>query len=232
MDGGAGVLPKGLEVFIMKKSAVLAMVLGMTLVAGGAVSAAPATNYENGATTVELGAMLAPDLKVEVGNNSTTGDDKTRFYGGVTVGLGNNYALSYNYAENKADHMGGSYVSGKLTTHDVNVNYKINDNLYAYVGDMIYNAKAKVGTSEASKTKNNFQAGVRYVGKPVERLGWWAGLGGGENHFKAEVGASYNLTQNVDFDLSYKYLKVNKLAGVNGFDAKASGLYTGVTLHF
>jgi len=216
----------------MKKSAVLAMVLGTTLVAGGAVSAAPATNYENGATTVELGATLAPDLKVESGDSSATGDDKTRFYGGATVGLGNNYALSYNYAENKADNFGQRDVTGKLTTHDVNVNYKINDNLYAYVGDMIYNAKAEVGGYSKSKTKNNFQAGVRYVGKPVQRLGWWAGLGGGENHFKAEVGASYNITQNVDFDLSYKYLKVNKLAGVNGLDAKAKGLYTGVTLHF
>lgn len=218
----------------MKKSAVLAMVLGTTLVAGGAVSAAPATNYENGATTVELGATLAPELKGGDGYGSVTGDDKTRFYGGVTVGLGNNYALSYNYAENKADNFGQRDVTGKLTTHDINVNYKINDNLYAYVGDMIYNAKDEGNGYSDSKTKNNFQAGVRYVGKPVQRLGWWAGLGGGENHFKAEVGASYNIAQNVDFDLSYKYMKVNDmdLGSSKGLHATTKGLYTGVTLHF
>lgn len=230
----------------MRKKMVNVLTCGALLCAMGTAGAAPATDYDAGKVTLEAGAVLAPDTKISFAGDKYTGDDKTRFYGGATVGLGNNIALSYQYAEAKVNNiqpLPNSY--GTFKTQDINLNYKINENLYAYMGDLHAKGHAHAvattrsgswtttSTADVRSSNDRFQVGVRYVSTPIDHVGFWAGIGGGEHLFRAELGGYYNITPNLDFDLSYRYMKFNKVgASDSETDLKLKGLYTGVSYHF
>ena len=195
----------------MKKKALFAAVMGITMCAGTGF-AAPATNYDAGAVTVEAGMSIAPDMQI----NGFSGDDKTRPYAGATVGLGSDFALQYQYADNKASNVG-------MRMQEFNLNYKAGKNTYIYAGNL--NVK---GTSAASGISDNrVQVGVKYVAPAGDKTNWWVGGAVGDDLWRAEIGGSYALAPNVDWDLSYQYTDVKNVDDVA--DVKTRGLYTGLT---
>ena len=121
----------------MKKSALL---LGLVLSMGAVASAAPAENYEAGKVSIDLGTTISPKLEVSPGTSFDASND---FSGGLTVGLGHNFALQYGYDKTGAKEVNTYYEdvgytekdNGKVTANTVNLLYKINPKVSAYLGN-------------------------------------------------------------------------------------------------
>ena len=123
---------------------------------------------------------------------------------------------SVKYADNKARNVG-------MRMQEFNLNYKAGKNTYIYAGNL--NVK---GTSAASGISDNrVQVGVKYVAPAGDKTNWWVGGAVGDDLWRAEIGGSYALAPNVDWDLSYQYTDVINVDDVAG--VKTRGLYTGLT---
>ncbi len=202
----------------MKKHVMLTALMGMTLCAGTSF-ASPATNYAPGAVTIEAGINAAPSMKV----GDADGDDKSRPYAGVTVGLGSNFALQYKYSDNKVNDLDGSGFHAGMKTQEYNIAYQAGPNTYVYAGDMSCKGTGVLSSS----SDDRFQVGVRYVAPAGDKTNWWVGGAVGDSLWRAEIGASYAVAPNVDWDLSYQYTQVNDYH--DAVDVKTQGLYTGLT---
>ena len=227
--------------------------LGLCLSVGATASAAPADSYDAGKVSVDLGTALSPTLDVSPGNSF---DAKNNFYGGVTVGLGHNFALQYKYDKTEAKEVNTYYDAsgytekdnGKVTVNTVNVLYKVNPAVSAYVGNrhaagemhnqwgyydydgsFVSDAETRISAS-----KNYAQAGVIGQVKLAKDLSGWGDLGIGPDLLTCELGVGYHITSNLAANVSYDYAKYKDLASYAGhdFDITTKGWKAGITLSF
>ena len=223
----------------MKKYITSALALSFAInAANSAVLASPLKDYDAGKAQIELGINIAPKLEVDRFNPNL--DEKKRMYAGATVGLGNNLAVQYRYMNNRGTdsrYFGGT-AQAELKIHELDLHYKVIDNLSAFLG---YNvAKYKAGiynipisamytyTGTVDGTKRTAVVGVQYVQPLGSRADVFARLGVGSKTWQGEIGASYNLVAGLDFDLAYRYNHY-KLSGIK---TDAKGLYTGLSYKF
>lgn len=214
----------------MKKK-ILAGLIGSMLVASVGF-AAPLTDYEVGKTAIDLTWR-----NTEISDKDGSMDKKYNMDWGITTGLGNNFAFQYRQFNPKSadTNINGDQVNSKIKTQEFNVLYKLNSNVSAYAGVM----KAKgeyndiTNPADSGSTKNNSKWQVGLVGstKIADKTTAYGSLAAGKDLTSYEVGVSYELASNLDFNVDYRSLKVNKLDG-DKVDAKAKGLGFGVTYKF
>lgn len=185
---------------------VLATTLGLLLAGATAAYAAPVTDFEKGAVTIELGSTLGS--KFEGKTNVPLGlpksvDGKSGFKYGVAVGMGNDYALQYKGGKFKSEdfNLGGSPIHGKSDLQELNVIHKINPNL-SLVGGWVQN-KISYSRDVKEATKAAVHAGF-VVSQPLnETSKLFASYLGGKNAAYLEAGIAFKVAKNSEFAVSY-----------------------------
>ena len=228
-------------------------VLGLCLSMGAAASAAPAENYDAGKISIDLGTSLSPTLATSPGNSF---DAKNDFYGGLTVGLGHNFALQYQYDKTEAKEVNTYFDAsgyaekdnGKVTVNTFNVLYKINPKVSAYIGNRHASGELHSqwgyydydgsftadSVTHVSASKNYVQAGVIGQVELAKNLSGWGNVGIGPDLMTCELGVGYHITSNLTANIAYDYAKYKDIASFGGhdYDITTKGWKAGITLSF
>jgi opacity protein-like surface antigen len=200
--------------------------------------AAPQTDFKQGKTSVDLGA-----IRSEIDADGIDFDKKTNLDLGITTGLSEKLALQYKYQKLEGD-LGNSF--GKAETdnkvHELNVLYKLDSNVYAFAGVQRLSGDFKITEygvgSESYKidSKTVAQIGVTGVAQLADKLNGWATAAIGNDNYSYEIGLGYEIANNADLNLFYRYKKFNDIefkSGITGSgDAKSKGVGAGVTFKF
>jgi hypothetical protein len=224
----------------MKKTAILAMVAA-TMLTTSVGFASPLNDYSAGKTQVDL-TWRQSDVKAEGDSTDGNFNKKGNMEFGITTGLGNNFALQYNNFNGKSKdtdftNAGGAFsAAATLKMQEFNVLYKVDKNLSVYTG--IASVKGSfdstIGNSE-SDTKNKVQFGVIGNTKLSDKTTAYAKIGVASGMTNWKVGVSQELAPNLELNLDYGSLKVNKMAFNNGMgdvDMTAKGIGVGVSYKF
>lgn len=228
----------------MKKHVVISLTAAMSISAVVAC-ASPMDSYEQGKIAIDLGMSISPTVESGVNDDF---DGKSRFYGGITVGLGENWGVQYKYADNKGELFesdAGLELDSdlKIKAQEFNVLYQVDKNLTAFLGythDKYKNASvisyAGSPLLELSHNTSNsgYQVGVIGRYDLGNRMTGWAGVGFGNKRTTWELGLGYDITDNVEWNISYNDTRFKDLDSPFGgtFTAKSRGVRTGVTVKF
>lgn len=243
-----------LEGIIMNKKTVVALAVFIALLSGVA-SAAPLIDYSAGKTSIDLN-WRNTELTGEYSGVKETFGKKSSIDWGITSGLGNNFAIQYRQFNPESETISGPITirginatitaNGKLDIQEFNILYKIDKNIAVYTG--IMKTKANVNCtltaigyhpnnrSLSSDSKNIWQIGVVGSTKLAEKTTGYASLAAGRGLSAWELGISQEVTPNIDFNISYREIKVNKNNGgdfvSSDVDATAKGFAYGVSYKF
>lgn len=199
------------------------VVLGVMLCASvsSVALASPLDDYDMGRFSIDLGTSISPDMDV----NGGSVDGKSRINGGVTAGLGNNWALQFRYADHKSDVFAGNDYN--LKAQEYNALYRVNPNFSLFAG--LVNARVERGHYDDSQ--KGFQVGLLGQMDFTDQLNGWASVAAGDTSKAYEIGLGYGLTETVDLNLFYRYAKYDEFDGAVD-DVTAKGLNAGVTVRF
>lgn len=223
--------------------------------------ASPLTDYSKGNWALDLNYRVnnSYDASADVtGTDFSTGkqklDGKNNLELGLTFSLGNNLALQYRQANPKGD---WSYtdtyeneysrsvgVEAKTRVEEYNVLYKVNKNLSAFTGYV--NAKPSaslsaidgeenIGVSLTGHNKNIWQVGLMGTVPIKDKLTAYGIAAVGNDYHNLEAGVGYQITKDLDFNVNYRILKVEKMdvANYDGYtlttDTKVKGWGFGLT---
>lgn len=224
----------------MKKS------LSMTLVLAALTTtcfAGPLTDYTQGKASIDL--SIRPNLSIT--GTDSGGDAKwnsksnTDF--GLTYGLGNNFAIQYNYSTADTKDYTGTISGfpitghGSLNSQEFNVLYKLDNNLSAFIGATrtTNDIDTSLG-SIAGKSSNGYQVGFIDTTKIADKTNLYGIVAAGNKLASYTIGVSQALGGNTEFNLFYKTVKYKGLEydGIGGYeyDYKVKGLGCGLTYKF
>jgi len=216
----------------MKKAV---LTLALLFVFSSMAFASPLTDYSTGKTSIDLN--WRPNLSVV---DSYTGDGIGTEYQkgksgtvdwGITTGLGNKFAVQYSQYNPVGKDSYGGY---GMNTKELNVLYKLNKNVSAFAG---YHRASFVG-GDYTKNNNTLQVGLTGYDEIADKTTLYGTLGVGNKLLNWEVGVSYEVAQNTEFNFGYRYKKVRNLfEGYNGGsiysdNVTAKGFGYGVTYKF
>lgn len=186
--------------------------------------AGPLTDYSAGKVAIDVSSRQNTDLKVSDSTlGSGTFDGKNKMEYGVTIGLGNNFAMQYRKfnAQSKeypivVDNINGN-LSGKLDTQEFNVLYKVDKNISAFVGVNKIQPKytaASNGLSISSdcESKTNWQVGFMGQTELGDKLSAYASVAVGKDSNSWRIGTAYEINNNLDFDVFYAQNKYTNVA--------------------
>ena len=214
--------------------------------------ASPLNDYSAGKTSIDL-TWRQSDVKTTDSEDEVSFGKKSNLDWGVTTGLGNNFAIQYNGYNAKSkdaiswsnvDETGIAHVD--LKTQELNVLYKLNNNLSVYTGLVRFKASENANISyndgspsefesNTTKAKNKIQFGVIGSTKLAEKTTAYAQVGVASNFTNWKVGVSQEIAPNVEFNVDYRRLKAKKLdfgIGDGEFDVSAKGIGFGITCKF
>ena len=203
----------------MDKKIILGMALCLSV--SSAAFASPLDDYDMGKFSIDLGTSISPDMDV----NGHSLDGKSRINGGVTAGLGSNWALQFRYADNKSDAFRGNNYN--LKAQEYNALYRVNPNFSIFAG--LVNARVERGNYDDSQ--KGFQVGLLGQMDFTDRFNGWASVAAGDTSNAYEIGLGYGLTEMVDLNLFYRYAKYDDFDG-SVDDVTTKGLNAGVTVRF
>lgn len=201
----------------MKKKVLTALVA--TMVIGSVSAMAAPAEIQDDQFNITMGYSISPssdlggyDFDVDCG-----------FYGNVTYGLTDKWALQYDYSH--YSYGGDGWNEGKGDASEVNVLYKLTPHLNAYAGYVYYG-------------ENYAGDGYDTQGCQVGLQGWYplsdkfklfgkAGIGNNSQIY--EIGAGYALADNWDLDVSYRYAEYQD---VGGWDMQFDGARVGISTTF
>ncbi len=230
-----------------KKVAVMAT---MAMMICGIGNAAPLTDYSVGKTTIDMTWRSADINGKNQGDNADFGNKKGLDWG-ITTGLGNNFAIQYSDYNVKSkeavlyqDATETFSMKSQLKTQEINVLYKLNDNLSAYTGlvrlsgnngvkDVLNNV-----TTEQSfdmNTKNKIQFGLVGSTKIADKTTAYAQVGVASDYTNWKIGLSQEIAPNIELNLDYRRLEAKELrySGTNNsIDATIKGFGFGATYKF
>lgn len=237
---------------MQKKFLILSSLLALSF--ASAAWAAPLTNYSTGKVSFQVGVNTLNDMKSVLKNatfndlkdSTFDGHEKSKPYMGVTVGLCKGLAGQYRYEELKSnpsvDTTSSSFnLPNKIRSQEYNLRYLYGKMLSFYVGD--YHVKFSGGSNGEyafrDKTKDILHIGATCVVPLIGNLCAWGDVGVGKDLYHYEVGVGYNIAKNICLDVSYKYLRFDKMgefcntsiANVK-IDGKTRGLRVGLTFNF
>lgn len=234
----------------MKRTLLLAFILVFCLSAS--VFAAPLNDYSKPGN-FSLGLWWQrSEMKDDLENltnpfaASYNFDSKWNVFGEATIVVAPKLALSLDY---------GSYQSGqvqfpvdatiKLNSLNFKVKYEAYNKDRLFLAPYLGLARNKMnltqrGITAKSNTKNSFLLGLTtvYGLDKDERLKAYLDLGFGNKARGWNLGMSYQVAKNLDFDLGYKWYKAKDMTYVSEFgdiincDITSKGVYLGMTYRF
>lgn len=247
---------RGRMALAMQKKLLL-LTVSVIMGLGATALAAPSTNYDLGRVSVQAGINTVNDIKTvmksasafnQLDTKSFDGHEKNKPYAGITVGLGHNMAIQYRYEQLKSNPDvnatdGQFSYTNKLKTQEYNFRYSLAKILSVYAGD--YHVKF-TGSSDNpndlavhEKKKDYPHVGATCVLPLVANFCAWADAGVGINMYHYEVGVGYKIAKNLCLDVSYKYLRLDKVGEFTNIsltdvkvDGKTRGIRVGLTLDF
>lgn len=199
----------------MKKKILTA--LTATMIAGSVSAMAAPAEIQEGGWNITLGSSITPST--EVGGHDTDGD--SGFYGNVTYGLTDEWALQYDYSHyGYGDDWG---VDAKGDASEINVLYKLTPNLNAYAG-YVYYGENYDGWGHSTE---GYQAGLQGWYPFSDKIKGFAKVGIGNKSQIYEIGCGYAVADNWDIDLSYRYAEYEDVGGADmTFDGVRAGIST------
>lgn len=185
--------------------------------------ASPLMDYSKGKAAIDLTYRPSLDVKDEAG----TFDGKAYDWG-FTYGIGNKMALQYKQFNPETDSYDG--IKHKIKSEEFNVLYKLDKNVSAFTGIVRYQHYFTNINSITSGQdyKNKWQVGLvgsTNVWKKTDAYGV-AALGNDYRNW--EIGLSYAIAKDIDFNLSYRDAKFKD----NSADITTKGYGFGVTYKF
>lgn len=232
----------------MKKHVVIGLTAAMSISAVVAC-ASPMDSYEQGKIAIDLGMSISPTVESGIDDGF---DGKNRFYGGITCGLGDGWGVQYKYADSKGneweDFSSGGIASTaafdlRLKAQEFNVLYQVDKNHTAFLGythnkhqlDSVATLGGVTLLDFSNTTSNSgYQIGIIGRYDLGNRMTGWASVGLGNKRTTWELGLGYDITDNVEWNISYNDMKFKDLDSPFGgtFTAKSRGVRTGVTVKF
>ncbi|MEN6568044.1 MAG: hypothetical protein ABFC57_17305 [Veillonellales bacterium] len=214
--------------------------------AAGICSASPLTDYSQGKTAVNINWFPNLQMKDHSSYPSFTGSaindtvnangKRGNFDWSLTTGLGGNWAIQYRQFNPKSRSSDISKFGMK--TQEVNVLYKLDKNVSAFSGwhQGKYDFLSS-GDTTTTSNKNTLQVGLVGITRLAPKTQLYGVIGFGKDLENYEIGTSYALDKNLDFDLLYRYKKVKKLYNIEynvhyHDDVTAKGLGCGITYKF
>ncbi|GMA98977.1 hypothetical protein [Pelosinus sp. IPA-1] len=201
-----------------KLIAALTLTTGLIMTAGNTF-ASPTTEFEKGATSLEIGSTL--NSKVS-GRGTVSADvtGKSGFKATVTTGLNDHLALQYKQGmfiseDSTLTMMTLSNTPVTMTTYakatprDLNLLYKINPNLTFIAG--YEDTKISYGKYVNDASKSALHFGLTGSQKLNDKITMFATLIGGKDVLLKELGVSYKMSTSTTFNLSYAERKVANL---------------------
>lgn len=187
---------------------VLATTLGL-LLAGATATAAPVTDFEKGAVTVEFGSTFNSNFN---GSGAVSGSagGKSGFKYAITSGLGDNWAVQYRGGKFKSEDFSGTAdflpdpvsTYGKSDHQEFNVVHRLNPNLSLVVG-LVQNTFSYGLPSIKEATKSGVHIGFEATKKINDKSSIFASLVGGKDVSFWETGISYKLAKDTALNVSY-----------------------------
>ncbi len=226
---------------------ILVTVVCSSLIAGVGV-ASPLTDYSAGKTAVDITWFPRmhmtdqyTDQMLSLNNGIDTADGKNgNFDWGLTTGLGGNWAFQYRqFNPETADYTTfGRVQRFGIKSQEFNVLYKIDKGVAAFVGwyQTSYSYDS-VNANTTASNKNVAQAGLVGTAQIAAKTRLYGVVGVGKDLVNYEVGVAYEIAKGLDFNLVYRYKKVENLDDTTfGLrykdDVTAKGLGYGITYKF
>ncbi|BBB91099.1 MAG TPA: outer membrane beta-barrel protein [Methylomusa anaerophila] len=218
----------------MKK--VLVALTGLMLFSSTAL-ASPLTDYSQGKASVDLTWRNTENSISDVTIAFPPYDKKYNLDAGITLGLGNNFAVQYRNFEPESASTGFVWFgvtypdTAKFTFNEYNLLYKLDKNISVFTG--LVTAKGKNVYAGSSDTKNFWQFGVVGSAPIADKTTLWGSMGTGADLFNWEAGVSYEFSPGWEFNVNYRTIQSKKLHWPPyPTDLNAEGLGFGVTYKF
>lgn len=225
-----------------KYIALLAVTVCVSLIPGLTL-ASPLMDYSTGKTSVDITSYPNLHIKDHFVSQSFNDDRTLEFNGkngnldwGITTGMGGKLALQYRQF-NPEGNDGANEIIG-MKTQEVNVLYKLNNNLSAFVG--WHQAKYSyeyMTIPFSAENKDVLQGGIIGTTKIAPRMNFYGIVGFGKDLQNFESGISYEVDKHIELNLVYRYKKVedmNDVLGANPYKDSVTvhGYGVGVTYKF
>jgi len=193
---------------MLKKSLIL---LSGTMLIASVGFAAPLTDYSSGKFAIDL--TVSPSLE-QVATNMDKGYEfvtdgvpisKSSVTYGLTAGLGNNWAVQYRSHRVNSETGGNFSIGTKLSGYEANILYKVDKNFFAFAGytnfklDLYENLDGKY----TGKSTSGAQIRAVVVVPVSDKVSTYGIVSTGSKVDNFEVGLSYKINKNVDFNMGY-----------------------------
>ena len=194
------------------------MAIASLVLTTGIAMAAPQP-LEEGQFTLMKGYSISPDA--EAGGHDY--DGKSGFFGNLTYGMGDGWGIQYDYSHGEYT---GRGFKAKTDASEINLLYRIDDNVNAYAGYTYMGLSQPQGGASASGIQIGVQARYPFSDKFIG----FGKLGVGTASQVYELGIGYVLNDRHDIDLSYRYAEYEDVQG--GADITYDGIRIGMTTKF
>ena len=200
----------------MKKKILSALIA--TMVVGSVTAMAAPAEIQEGKWDVTLGASLNPHTEY----GSADLDGNSSFYGNVTYGMDDQWALQYDYSH--CDYNARA-VKVKGDASEVNVLYKLDPQLNAYAGYVYYGENY----NGSGFHNDGYQVGLQGWYPLADQVNLFGKIGIGNNSQVYELGATYKFVEDWGLDLSYRWAEYEDVGGV---DIQFNGVRAGISTTF
>lgn len=184
--------------------------------------ASPLMDYSLGKTTLDIISYPNIQMKDQYYSISDSksftdhADGKNdNFEWGLTTGLGGNLAIQYrqfNPESKSHTFIGPTMAKFEIKSQEVNVLYKINQNISAFTGyHQTRYAYSPVAFSFAAKNKNVLQVGIIGNKQIAPKTQLYGTVGVGKDLSNFESGLSYEVAKDLELNLIYRHKKVKDL---------------------
>lgn len=231
------------EVFLLmskKYLALLAVTVCVSLIPGFTL-ASPLMDYSAGKTSVDITSY--PNLHMKDHVKSSSYSNTIKFDGknnnidwGIITGVGGKWALQYR--QFNPDGVDNYKETIGMRTQEVNVLYKLDTNLSAFVGwhrsKMSYEL---TGVPFSPENKDVLQGGIIGTTKIAPKTQLYCIIGVGKKLSNFETGISYEVDKHIEMKLVYRYKKIGDMDSITSInptqdEVTAHGYGVGVTYKF
>lgn len=219
--------------------------------------ASPLTDYSAGKIALDFAWRPSGNVNLKVdnyGSESCPGGSSNHDLG-ITVGLGKRFAMQFRNSRGDTatmtdqDEYGTYAFKYGLQAQEVNLLYKINKSLSAFVGGVRISARASLnetildGGSYYLSTRESitgYQLGMIGTHQIAKNLTAYGVIGFGDKIENYELGLGYAIAKNVELNLGYRSSKYKKLrfrdeeegGYFDTFSYRFDGMSYGVTVKF
>lgn len=174
-------------------------------------AASPQDDFSAGKMSVDVNWRPKQEVKITDDMSWTPRGKVGNYDWGFTAGMGGKWALQYrqSHAETVAYPFYGNTV-WRINSAEMNALYKINQHITAFTG-MYKGNTDNVTTGYNSGTRYTMQVGVIAKHKLARKMTLFGIFGIGENLTNSEIGFSYELARNLEFNLNYRHLRVGDI---------------------